>query len=479
MARDVGVDFVFRNGGRSETAGEFMYEFSGGAAAVLDFDRDGWPDLYLSQGADWPPSADQKRFLDQLYRNQGDGRFVEVAGTAGIFENGFSQGVAVGDFDNDGFPDLYVGNIGPNRLFRNNGDGTFDDVTVESGTAGDSWTTSCAMADLNGDGMPDLYVTNYLADDRLFDKPCLMPDGSPRLCTPHEFPAAQDRLYLNLGDGRFVDVTEKVGIKVPDGKGLGVVVGDFDGSGRLGVFVANDAVPNFLFMSDVAYKPGESTPFALSEQAFVAGVAVDGEGRAQACMGVALGDADGDGRLDIFVTNFRNESNTLYVSKTPPDATSILFVDDTRRAGLRAPSFEMLGFGTQFLDADLDGREDLVVTNGHVGDLRHHGVEYMMRPQFFRNIGQGRYAELRGDEIGPFFDEKHLGRGLAKWDWNRDGRPDFVVNQLQEPAAILTNETSRPGHFLDVRLSGTRSSRDAIGTRVRAVIAGPDGREHI
>ena len=204
-----------------------------------------------------------------------------------------------------------------------------------------------------------------------------------------------------------------------------------------------------------------------------------GEGRAQACMGVALGDADGDGRLDIFVTNFRNESNTLYVSKPTPDASSLLFVDDTRRAGLRAPSFEMLGFGTQFLDADLDGREDLVVANGHVGDLRQHGVEYQMRPQFFRNVGQGRFEELRGVDIGPFFDEKHLGRGLAKWDWNRDGRPDFVVNQLQERTAIVTNETERPGHFLDVRLSGTRSSRDAIGARVRAVVKLDGGGERV
>ncbi|MFM7072208.1 MAG: FG-GAP-like repeat-containing protein, partial [Planctomycetota bacterium] len=245
-----GIDFAFHNGHRSEVAGEYMYEFSGGAAAVLDYDLDGWPDLYLSQGTDWPPRENNFAHLDQLCRNTGEGRFVNVAELAGVRENRFSQGVAVADFDNDGFQDLYVGNIGANRLYRNNGDGTFTDVTTQAGVAGNEWTSSIAPADFNNDGLIDLYVGNYLQGEHLFDRPCLLPDGSTRLCTPHEFAAAQDRVYVNEGDGRFRDVTAECGVALPDGKTLGVVAADFDGSGRMSVFTANDAVPNFLFVNE-------------------------------------------------------------------------------------------------------------------------------------------------------------------------------------------------------------------------------------
>jgi hypothetical protein len=298
----------------------------------------------------------------------------------------------------------------------------------------------------------------YVQGEHVFDRPCLMPDGSPRLCTPHEFPAAPDHLYLNLGDGRFADVSVEAGLDVPDGKGLGVVAADFDGSGRLSLFVGNDAVPNFLFVNETS-APG--APPRFREQGLATGVAVDGEGRSQACMGIAAGDADGNGRLDLYVTNFRNEANTLYLQHD-----ALVWVDDTRRAGLHEASFDLLGFGTQFLDADLDGRPDLVVTNGHVGDLRRHGVPYQMRPQFFRNVGRGRFVELEGAAAGPFFQGEYLGRGLARLDWNRDGRPDFVVQHLESPAALVTNRTARPGHFLTLELTGTVSARDALGATV-------------
>lgn len=251
---------------------------------------------------------------------------------------------------------------------------------------------------------------------------------------------------------------------VPDGKGLGVVAADFDGSGRLSLFVGNDAVPNFLFVNET---PSPGAPPRCSEQALVAGVAVDGEGRSQACMGLAAGDADGNGRLDLFITNFRNEANTLYLQQDV-----LTWVDDTRRAGLYAASFDLLGFGTQFLDADLDGRPDLVVINGHVGDLRQHGVPYQMRPQFFRNVGAGRFVELPGAAAGEFFQGAYLGRGLARLDWNRDGRPDFVAQRLETPAALVTNRTLRTGHFLSVKLTGTESARDAIGATVSFTAGG-------
>ncbi len=464
-----GLDFAYHNGHRSEVAGEYMYEFSGGAAAVLDFDLDGWPDMYLSQGTDWPPKEDNFSHLDQLLRNMGTGRFEKVAALAGVRENRFSQGVAVADFDNDGFPDLYVGNIGANRLYRNNGDGTFTDVTDRAGVAGNDWTSSIAPADFNNDGLIDLYVGNYLQGEHLFDRPCLLPDGSTRLCTPHEFAAAQDRVYVNEGDGRFRDVTAECGVMVPDGKTLGVIAADFDGSGRMSVFTANDAVPNFLFVNE---GPGESGGEAtrsprFAERAFLAGVAVDIDGRAQACMGIAAGDANGDGRIDLFATNFRNESNVLYVAQ---DGMS--WLDRTRPAGLHAPSFDLLGFGTQFLDADLDGDQDLVLVNGHVGDLRQHGVAYRMRPQLFENRGAGIFEERRGAAAGPYFDGEYLGRGLARLDWNRDGRPDFVVNHLLDRAGLVTNQTPAQGQSIAVRLIGTRSHRDAIGATVTVTVAG-------
>lgn len=453
-----GLQFAFHNGHTSDVAGEYMYEFSGGGSAVLDYDRDGWPDLYFAQGTDWPPRADNLRHLDQLYRQRAPGQFENVAAAAGIVEPRFSQGVAVGDFDNDGFPDLYVANIGPNRLYHNNGDGTFDDVTSTATVAGNDWSTSVALADLNGDGWPDLYVANYLQGEHLFDRPCLLPDGSTRLCTPHEFAAAQDRVYLNLGDGRFQDVTDTSGIVLPDGKALGVIIADLDDSRRLSVFLANDAVPNFLFVNQTAASGSE---LKLVEQGFLAGVAVDHDGRAQACMGIAAGDANGDGRLDLFVTNFRNEANTLYVQQGP-----LAWLDQTRTAGLYAASFDLLGFGAQFLDADLDGDLDLALVNGHVGDLRHHGVAYQMRPQFFENLGGGQFVERLGATAGPYFAGEYLGRGLARVDWNRDGRPDLVVNNLNSPALLVTNRTATRHHHLVVRLVGTRSARDAIGAIV-------------
>ena len=459
-AARLGINFTFRNGSNPETDGEFMFEFTGGGVGVLDFDRDGWPDLYLTQGSDQPPQLPQVSLLDCLFRNTGGGPFVDVTSSSGIRETGFSQGCSIGDFDNDGFPDLYVANIGANRFYHNNGDGTFDDLTVVNSTAGDWWTTSCAIADFNGDGYPDIFTVNYVTGKDLFTQPCRMSNGSPRLCAPHDFPAAPDQLFINQGDGRFEDQSATSGIEVPEGKGLGVVAASLDRSAFPNVFVANDAVPNFYFHNVTPL--GGAVRF--EERGYLSGLAVDADGQAQACMGVAAGDANGDGRWDLFVTNFRNESNTLYLQQ--PDGS---FTDATRQSGLREPSFAMLGFGTQFLDADLDGWEDLVLTNGHVGNLKHHGVPYEMPPQFFHNLGQGRFVELTPTTVGPFFAGKYLGRGLARIDWNRDGREDFVVAHLKSPVAVVTNQTSESGNFLTVRLSGVESSRDAIGSQVTVV----------
>ena len=456
VAQTVGIEFVYQNGHDPQTPGPRMFEFSGGGCAVLDYDGDGFADLHLTQGCAWPPRPAQSTWLDRLYRNRAGRAFDDVTRQARIEENRFSQGVTVGDFNQDGFADLYIANIGGNRLLANQGDGTFTDVTEASGLVGDAWTTSCLMADLNGDGLPDLYDVNYVTSVDVFDRICSFGDH-PRLCGPNNFEPQPDRLWLNLGDGRFADVSRDSGVDVSGGNGLGIVAADFDGSGRLGLFVANDQDANFYFVNQTAQRSGA---LQFDEQGTVVGLAFDGRGRAQGCMGVAAGDANRDGRLDLFVSNFYHETNTLYLADEYG-----FFSDATAASGLAQPSYERLGFGAQFIDADLDGWEDLVVVNGHIDDRTSEGIPYAMRPQLFVNNG-GRFLD-HSDEAGAYFSQLSLGRALAKIDWNRDGREDLVVTHLQTPAALLTNTTSHAGNFLSVELTGVASGRDAIGARVR------------
>lgn len=444
VAESVGLGFRYVHDAEENGRIEYMSEFDGGGVAVLDYDRDGNPDLYFTQGTPWPRSAAGPNPIDQLFRNTGTS-FEVVTDESRIVEDRYSQGVAVGDVDQDGFPDLYVANVGGNRLFLNNGDGTFEDATEAFGVAGNAWSSSCAFADLSGNGLPDLYVVNYLAAESL--------EGCPAEaeCAATTFAAAQDRLYLNAGTGRFRNVTDDVGIVSTTGKGLGLVVGDLDGTGRSSVFVANDTTANFLYVNEA--EPG--TPPRFAERALLYGLGVDEDGVTQSCMGIAAGDANGDGRIDLFVTNFDGEPNALYLAND--DGT---FDDSVRSAGLRGPGLHMLGWGTQFLDADLDGDEDLVVANGHVLPF---GVDHAMRAQCFENVGS-RFVEI--DDPGAYFGRKLLGRSLARLDWNRDGRLDVVVSHLDAPVALLENESEVVGGSVTVRLVGTRSARDAIGSRI-------------
>ena len=455
------IDFRYFAG--SDKDDRRMFQFTGGGAAVLDYDGDGWPDLHLTQGCRWPPVAGQTEHLDRLYRNRGDGTFEDVAANCFVTEDRFSQGVAAGDFNNDGFVDLYVANIGVNRLYMNLGDGTFADVSAAAGIDGEAWTTSCLLADLNGDGLPDIYDVNYVQAPDVYERVC-EEDGKPRACQPTVFEPQPDRFCLNLGNGRFAERTEAAGLNVAGGNGLGVVAGDLDGSGRLSLFVANDEDANFGFFNETA-EAGAAPQFA--ERGVLAGLAYDGDGHVLACMGVAAGDADGDGKLDLLVTNFHGEPNTLYLQRDGG-----MFVDDTSAAGLRAPSYNMLGFGAQFLDGDLDGILDLVVTNGHIEDLSYQQIPYKMPPQYFRGLGGGRFSELPAAELGRFFQGKYLGRGLARLDFNRDGREDFVVSHLEAPTALVANLSTETGLSLAVQLHGVKSSRDAIGARVTLVAAG-------
>lgn len=465
QASTAGLSFHYFNGGEPTENIRTMYEFTGGGVGVLDFDGDGWPDLYLTQGCRWPPDVDQDEHLDRLFRNLGNGKFDDVTEHAGLDENGFGQGVTVGDFDNDGFCDVYVSNIGGNRLFHNNGDGTFSDVTEEAGVAGDHWTSSCVFADLNGDALPDLYAVNYLGGEDVFTIDSMDEVTGGGSFMPQCFPSAQDRLYQNLGDGTFADVTSTSGIEIAGGKGLGIVAADFDSNGRIDLFVANDSVSNFFFRSQ--NKPGEA--LRLVEEGLLSGLAVNSLGNAEACMGVAVDDVDESGRLDLYITNFFQESNTLYVQ----DEIG-LFADATQQAGLRDPSIYSLGFGTQFIDAELDGWPDLIVTNGHVANFSSAGAPYRMPPQYYRNVGHGRFEEMEGSKLGQYFERAYVGRPVARLDWNKDGREDVVIGHLDAPVALLTNTTQPVGHSLAVNLRGTQTARDAVGAIVRVSVGGRD-----
>lgn len=452
-----GIDFQYYNSPDPKTDGMRMLETMGGGVVVLDYNQDGWPDLYFPQGTDWPTS--RKIYRDALYQNLGNGRFREVTTQAGLGDEQMSYGATAGDIDNDGFPDLFVSNIGTNRLYHNNGDGTFEDITTNAGLDQvQLWSTSCAIADLNGDFFPEIYEVNYLSGEDVLEAICSGKEGRRRVCTPSHFPAAQDQLYWNRGQGRFEAITTTSGIQREDGKGLGILVADFDQTGKLSVFVANDAVANFYFVNQTE---SPMKPPVFREKALLSGLAFDGQGLAQACMGIATADYDGNGLLDLFVTNFDDESNTLYKQNGPG-----LFADETRIAQLRDAGFPLVGFGTQFIDGELDGFPDLVVTNGHLDDFRYEGRLFRMPPQYFRNRDGKRFEVLPSGHLGEddWFAGRYLGRGLSRLDWNRDGKEDFVVSHLDSPAALITNATETTGQSVSLRFVATNSARDAIGT---------------
>ncbi len=455
IAPEVGLEFDYFSSPDPSTQGVRMFETTGGGVGVLDFDLDGWPDLHLTQGAQWPPAPGQRNHLDQLFQNHRGERFENVTELARLVESGFSQGITIGDFDNDGFSDIYVANTAKNSLFQNNGDGTFSEVDASRFGDKGLWTTSCMFVDLNGDGLLDLYNANYLGGDDIFDRVC----GSAvkHSCAPNVFDGEEDQLFLNQGDGTWKDVSDAAGLQPLAGKGLGLIAARFGKQKHMSVFVANDAVANHFLVP----KTNEQNELQIVDESFANGSAFDRDGRFQACMGVAFDDWDNDGRFDFYVTNYYNDSNTFYTERNGP-----LFDDATRLLGLRNPSIPLLGFGTQFVDIENDGRPDLVVTNGHVDDYSHDGEPFRMQPQIYRNQGDA-FAEVKGNLSGAFFQGSYRGRGLATLDWNRDGKEDFAISHLDSPVALIENKTSEVGHYLALRFVSEHGSRDAFGTIVK------------
>lgn len=469
VASNIGVDFTFANDRDPKLDGIPINKATGGGVGAIDFDRDGRPDLYWTQGGSIADGKQVSLARDALYRNISGERFVEVGELAFIVDGQFGAGLAVGDYDCDGFSDLYIANQEQNRLLRNNGDGTFEDVTESAKIALPIWSTSTLMVDVNGDLLPDLFDATYVEGNDYKVKLCVT-DGPPRGCGPTAFTPTQDRLWINQGDGTFQEKGREAGIHAPGGYGLGAVGADFSQTGRMDLFVANDESANFYFRNKVkAVPPNQAAPnpeASFIERAVLEGVAFDRDGVAQACMGIAADDADGDGRLDLFITNFYNQANILYLQKSNG------FIDATNSSGMRTPSYRMLGFGAQFVDADLDGNPDLMVTNGHVDDYTYKSVPFKMPAQFFRNQGKGRFVEERAITLGPFFEEKYLGRGMATCDWNGDGKEDVLISHVDAPAAILQNDSAEVGNYIAIEVVGTQSPRDGYGTLVEVESSG-------
>lgn len=454
-AANCGLHFVHHSARDRSSSGARIIETTGGGVGVIDFDADGWPDVCFPQGSRVFPVLKSGNESDQLFRNRRGLTWEDISSTAGIKESGFGQGIAVGDYDNDGFADLYIANYGVNQLLHNQGDGTFIDVTSDSMRQHAVWTTSCVIADVNADGNPDLFDVTYCRGANVETLICEQ-QGKPRSCSPRAFAAETDRVWLGSGDGRWNKSADD-GLDLPDGLGLGVVAFRPSPDEPLTLFVANDEAPNFWLIPRTSSPDGNTI---WDDHAPVSGLAVDADGKPQACMGIACDDMDGNGAIDLFVTNFYQESNTLYAA-----VGSGFFEDRTRVAGLRDPSWNQLGFGTQFIDVDLDSSPDVIVANGHIDDLSMIGQPFEMPVQFFRN-SSGQFSEVQNQTHLP----PALGRAMARLDWNRDGREDVVIVNQESSARLLTNATESSGRSLSLQFRATSSARDAIGTIVKVQI---------
>lgn len=459
VASKVGLDFRHSS---PLTEQRHIHLTMGSGVGWIDYDRDGRPDLYFAQGRRWDADASLTPPSDSLYQ-QRDGRFLDVTDAARVRNLEYAMGVAVGDFDNDGFPDLFVSSFGRNLLLQNNGDGTFTDRTDFAGLGDTGYGASCTWVDLDADGCLDLYLANYVLIDRADYTLCEEEYAGRKLpipCPPWSYPGEADVVYRSDGHGRFSDVSEAWGFRAAQpSPGLGVAAADLDGDGDQDIYVANDAAPNFLWINEA--------PGVFIESAFLSGTALNRSGQREAGMGVAVGDGDGDGRFDLFVTNYFAETNTWYRNHAGG-----LFLDVTDEFGLAAPSRTRLGFGTVLLDVDNDADLDLFVANGHVHDrLQELGrdVPYAQSDQLLMQRG-GRFHD-DSSSAGMYFQTAHVGRGCAAADYNRDGLIDVVVQNLNEPAVLLENRSDTPYRSIAIELIGTLSSRDAIGAVAEVTMA--------
>jgi hypothetical protein len=441
---------------------KFIIETTGTGVAIFDYDNDGWPDIFIVNGTTLEGFPPGKGPTNHLYHNNRDGTFTDVTVKAGLAATGWGQGVCVGDYDNDGWDDLYVTYYGKNILYHNNGDGTFTDVSKKAGVAGTGkdWGTGCAFVDYDRDGHLDLMVANYVDFDLANapapgDRPSCVWKGVPVMCGPRGLPWKHNILYHNRGDGTFQDVTSKAHIDKTNGHyAFSVSTFDYDNDGWPDIFVACDSTPSILYHNN---HDGTFTDVAV-----ISGAAFNEDGREQAGMGSTIGDFNGDGRLDIFKTNFSDDTSTLY--RNNGDGT---FDDVTVAAGLGLHT-QYLGWGTMFLDFDNDGWPDLLLVNGHVYpevDSQHLGSNFKEPRILYHNNGNGTFSDI-SETAGPAITTAMSSRGLAIGDLWNDGHQSAVISNMNAPPSLLVNQARSSNHWVEFRTIGTKSNRDGIGARI-------------
>jgi hypothetical protein len=461
VTQQSGIRFTHNNGAFGK---KFLPETLGSGVAFIDYDNDGWPDIFLVNGMDWP-GHQQKHTTLKLYHNNHDGTFTDVTHKAGLDVEMYGMGVAVGDYDNDGFADIFVTALGQSRLFRNNGNLTFTDVTLRAGLSGPrELSTSAAWVDYDKDGRLDLVVGNYVQWTQETDLYCTLDGKSKSYCTPESYKGTAVRLWHNRGDGTFEDVTQKAGLGEPTSKTMGIALLDYDNDGWPDLLFSNDTQPNKLYRNN-----GNGT---FSEKGVIAGVAFSEDGVARAGMGADAADYDHSGHPSLMITNFSNQMLSLYHNEGKG-----LFVDEAPQSAIGRATLLTLGFGCFFFDYDLDGWPDIFIANGHIDpeiQKVQANVKYAMPPHLFRNLGNGKFEEVTAS-MGAAFITPRVGRGAAYADINNDGRPDLLLSTNGGPVYLFRNDTqggASANRSLRIRLVGTKSNRDGIGAVVRLIASG-------
>ena len=448
-----------------ETEQRHAPETMAGGVAVFDYDRDGNPDIFFTNGADISTlKKDSPKYWDRLYHNNGDGTFTDVTEKAGLKGTGYDVGVAIGDYDNDGYEDIFVGGVYRNTLYHNNGDGTFTDVTEKAGLAqpdkqyGRLWSVGGAWVDVNNDGLLDLFVVNYMSWDGTKEPDCKF-EGKPEYCHPKFYKELPNQLFRNKGDGTFVDISEQSGIRGHPGKGMGAAVADYDGDGLPDIFVSNDKLFNFLF-----HNKGNNR---FDEVAFEAGVALPEHGNLISGMGTDFRDLNNDGYPDIAIAALQNETFPVYQNDGKGRFNEI-----TARSGMTALSNPMSGYSVNIADFDNDGWKDIFISRGDVASPNMQSRVQVDQPNsVFRNLGNGKLRALTA-EAGFTDQPPRRHRGAATGDFNHDGKVDLVVIALSAPAEIWMNDSPGSNHWLEIALQGTKSNRDGIGTRIKVTAGG-------
>jgi hypothetical protein len=462
VTRAAGIAFRHERAASKE---KLYLETMGAGVGWIDYDQDGFLDAFFANSGATPQFKPASPPQPALYRGNGDGTFTDVTVKAGLAVGPgfFFFGVAAGDYDNDGYPDLYVSGYRRSLLYRNNGKGGFENVTEEAGVGNEgAWATAAGWLDYDHDGKLDLLVANYVKYD--MDHNVVCGDAAPELrayCHPDSFPGTSPRLFRNKGDGSFADVTAAARLTNPDGKSLAVALADLDGDGWTDIFIANDTQRNFIY-----FNKGDGT---FEDASYSSGAGFSDDGKAEAGMSAGAGDIDGDGDIDLYVSHLDGELNRLYTNEGKR-----LFTDATITSGLGATTVMNSGFGAQFLDADNDGNRDLVVVNGHILDniaIYRAGVTHAEVKKLYRNLGGGRFADVTATQPASFLAPR-VSRGLAVGDYDNDGFPDLLVGNNGQEGQLFRNSGAPGRHWLGVRLVGTKSVRDGTGARLK-LTAGP------